>query len=354
MSTADGAASRLETHAPSNGHAPSIAIVRAESDPFASLRKRLGDGAADFNLRALTHTRLPVLIMGETGTGKSVLARDIHDALCPAAPFVEINAAALPAPLFCSEMFGHERGAFTGAHSSKQGLVTAARGGILFLDEVAELSLESQAHLLCFLDTGRYRAVGSVRDASSDARVFAATNQDLAGAVSEGRFREDLYYRLASVMLPISPLRERIADMPALVRELLAQAADRYGVPPPELGEDAIEAMNAHPWPGNLRQLRFVLDRLAVAWPGQLLGANHVRRVLRPASAPRADHTPAPVLEIRPLVEMERQLVKLAMERTGGNRTKAAALLGITTRGLYNKLRRYSLSPGVVPLPNGR
>ena len=286
---------------------------------------------------AIARTRLPVLIVGETGSGKSRLARMLHGTLTPAAPFVEINAGTLPGALLVSELFGHERGAFTGAVGAKQGLVAAADGGTIFLDEIGELPPDAQAQLLSFLDTGTYRRLGGVAPMRSDARLFTATNRDLRAAVAQGKFREDLYYRLASIVVPLPPLREQRARIPGLVGALLEQAAKRTGVPPPDLGADAMRVLAAHPWPGNVRQLRFVVERLAAVWAGQRIGAAEVSDVLEPAA-------PAPERGGCSLADMERELVERAMREARGNRTRAAEMLGITPRGLYNKLRRIGTS----------
>jgi DNA-binding NtrC family response regulator len=284
---------------------------------------------------AIARTRLPVLILGETGTGKTRLARMLHQTLTPSAPFVEVNAASLGGSLLGSELFGHERGAFTGAHVAKPGLVAAANGGTLFLDEIGELPLDSQAHLLSFLDTGLYRPIGSVRECSSEVRIVCATNRDLHDAVTAGRFREDLYYRLASIVLPLPALRARPQEIPALVGGFLQAASGRTGAPAPELTEEAMALLRGYPWPGNVRQLRFVIER-AVAAGTRRIEAADLEPLLR---APVTRLSASPV-EVRPLAEVEWEMVCRAMQRAGGNRTKAAALLGITPRGLYNKLRR--------------
>jgi DNA-binding NtrC family response regulator len=288
---------------------------------------------------AIARTRLPVMLLGETGSGKSRLGRMIHEQLTPRAPFVEVNAGTLPGNLLVSELFGHERGAFTGAVGSKLGLVAAAHGGTLFLDEIGELPDDAQAQLLSFLDTGTYRPLGAVRAARSDARVFTATNRDLEAAVAAGRFREDLYYRLASIAVSLPPLRDQRERLPVLIADLLAQAAARAETPAPVIASDALGALIDYRWPGNVRQLRFVIERLVAVWPGQRISADAVRAVLghtkpiAPVAAPASS-------DVYSLAEMERALVARAMRDARGNRTRAAALLGITPRGLYNKLRR--------------
>jgi len=303
-------------------------------DQQPSLGHILGAAAS-----AVTRTRLPVLILGETGSGKSHIAREVHGSLTPDAPFVEVNAAALPPTLLCSELFGHERGAFTGAHAAKAGLVALARGGTLFLDEIADLPMESQTHLLSFLDTGRFRPVGGVRELTSDARVFAATNRDLEELVAAGQFREDLYYRIASIVVAMPTLRARPGELPSIARTLLEVAASRHELPCPVLSQEALDCLVGFSWPGNIRQLKFVMERILVTWAGQIVGADEVRSVL---PRPCAESTIRPH-EVLPLAVAEREMVRRALESAGGSRTRAAQLLGITPRGLYNKLRRYGI-----------
>jgi DNA-binding NtrC family response regulator len=313
------------------------AIARAPSRPArprATVDALPVDGAIG---AAIARTRLPVLFVGETGTGKSRLARMLHETLAPSAPFVEVNAAALGGALLPSELFGHERGAFTGAHASKPGLVAVAHGGTLFLDEIGELSLEAQAQLLSYLDTGSYRPVGAVREGFSDARVFCATNRDLRDAIARGRFREDLYYRLASIVVPLRPLRAQRDRIATLARDLARQAAAHAQSEPPQLAPDAIEVLTAHDWPGNVRQLRHVIERAAVLASGRAIHASDIRALCVDADSAGERGLAG---QVPSLAEMERELVARAMHEARGNRTKAAQLLGITPRGLYNKLRR--------------
>lgn len=300
----------------------------------------LGRTLANPNHLALTKTNLPVLVLGETGTGKSTLARALHQAICPCKPYVEINVAALGTTLFLSEMFGHEKGAFTGAQSAKKGLATMAEGGMLFLDEVGELSPECQAHLLSFLDSGRFRPVGGVQVIESKARIVTATNRDLEKLVQAGTFREDLYYRLASVVIRIPALRERREDIGELARSLATAAAQRYATQPAHFEPEAIAAMERCAWPGNVRQLRFFIERLTVGWAGQAINADTVLGFL---PSQTLIPTKAPTSQVRSLSELERESVRRALEETGGNRTRAAELLGISARGLYNKIKKYEL-----------
>jgi PAS domain S-box-containing protein len=275
-----------------------------------------------------------VLILGETGVGKSWLARRIHQ-VSPRStkPFLEINCASLGPELVESELFGHERGAFTSAAESKRGLVEAADGGTLFLDEIGELPLPAQAHLLSFLDTQRFRRVGGTRPLSADVRILAATNLDLTKAIGEGRFRKDLYYRLSVVPIRIPPLRERRQDVPTLARDMLKDLAARRAIRDPILlTQPVVHAFQRYDWPGNIRELRNVLERVLI-----LNGGGPVRIEHLPFEMRRSNHEqPAP--EIGTLEEMEQTYIKRVLDAAGGNRTKAAEILGISRSTLRRKL----------------
>ena len=283
-----------------------------------------------------------VVITGESGTGKDVLARFIHARSQRAdTPMIAVNCAALPETLFESEFFGHERGAFTGATSTKRGLIEAADSSTLFLDEVGEMPLQTQVKLLRFLEEGRFRRVGATRDRDADVRVVAATNRNLAEDVTAGRFRADLFYRLNVISLHVTPLRQRREDIPALVEHFLALFRERFNRPALDLSSDARERLNSYDWPGNVRELRNTLERAAA-----LASANSDRieadQILPPSSAPTAegrtaDAPPAPMT----LDQLERQHILRVLEEQSGNRERAAAVLGISARTLYRKLREY-------------
>jgi DNA-binding NtrC family response regulator len=290
-----------------------------------------------------------VIITGESGTGKDVLARFIHaHSLRADSPVISVNCAALPETLFESEFFGHERGAFTGATATKRGLIEAADGSTLFLDEVGEMPLQTQVKLLRFLEEGRFRRVGSTRDRASDVRVIAATNRNLAEDVTSGRFRADLFYRLNVISLHVTPLRMRREDIPALVEHFLALYRERFNRPALDLSADARRRLDAYDWPGNVRELRNCLERAAALATGDLIEADQ----LLPAPAhTRGDanannssaegspstSTTAPVT----LEQLERQHILRVLEEASGNRERAAAILGISARTLYRKLREY-------------
>jgi two-component system, NtrC family, response regulator AtoC len=283
-----------------------------------------------------------VVITGESGTGKDVLARFIHARSQRAeTPMLAVNCAALPETLFESEFFGHERGAFTGATSTKRGLIEAADSSTLFLDEVGEMPLQTQVKLLRFLEEGCFRRVGSTRDREADVRVVAATNRNLAEDVTAGRFRADLFYRLNVISLHVPPLRHRRDDIPALVEHFLALFRERFNRPALDLSAEARARLAAHDWPGNVRELRNTLERAAaLASDADTIEAD---QLLLP-SAPRgaegqtpAGTPPAPLT----LDQLERQHIIRVLEEQGGNRERAAAVLGISARTLYRKLREY-------------
>jgi PAS domain S-box-containing protein len=269
-----------------------------------------------------------VLLLGETGVGKTWMARRIHDASpLRDGPFFEVNCAGLSGDLVESELFGHERGAFTGASAHKRGLVELAEGGTLFLDEVGELPLGVQAHLLTFLDTGFYRHVGGTRPIRADVRIIAATNVDLADAVERGRFRRDLYYRLAVVPIVVPPLRERRSDISAMARDILVELGRRTGHRSPVLTAAASAQLAAHDWPGNIRELRNALERALILARGAPVDVVHLS--LEPGDAKSAT---------APLDDVERREILRALETTNGNRTHAAARLGISRSTLKRKL----------------
>ncbi|HEY8431826.1 MAG TPA: sigma-54 dependent transcriptional regulator, partial [Sandaracinaceae bacterium] len=297
-------------------------------------------------------TDATVAIYGETGTGKEVVARRLHLSSPRAAgPFVALNAACVPRELFESELFGHKKGAFTGATSDRAGLFREADSGTLFIDELAELPLESQAKLLRALETRRVRGVGDSREVPVDVRIIAATNRDLWTEVQEGRFREDLYFRLSVFPIVLPPLRERREDVVPLAEHLLG----RLGGPERTLDDEAKKALEAHDWPGNVRELLNVLRRASLFATGTTIDGPLIRRMLaasvfaqpsaRAAQAPRpaAAEPPASEPPMR-LADVERQHIERTLERMGGNITRAATSLGIDRRTLQRKLRSYGIT----------
>ncbi len=284
--------------------------------------------------RVAAHRDLTVLIGGETGTGKELLARALHYASPRARePFVEVNCAAIPANLLESELFGHERGAFTGAVATKPGLFELAHGGTLFLDEIATLPLELQPKLLRALETRAIRRVGGQQTRQVDVRVIAATHVDLGEAVRGGEFREDLYYRLNVVLLVLPPLRDREDDIELLARGFVERIAAGYGLPVPALGPEALAALRRHSWPGNVRELRNVLERAVVLSPPGTLALEPLE------AAPRVPRAGGPSLPFpATLQELARAAVVAMLELTGGNKSEAARRLGISRPRLQRLL----------------
>src|SRR5579885_2338013 len=273
-----------------------------------------------------------VIITGESGTGKDALARFIHSRSARAdSPMLSVNCAALPESLFESEFFGHERGAFTGATATKRGLIEAADGSTLLLDEVGEMPLQTQVKLLTFLEEGTFRRVGSTRDREADVRVIAATNRNLAEDVNAGRFRTDLFYRLNVISLHVPPLRQRREDIPAL--------AERFSRPALNLSEEAQQRLASYDWPGNVRELRNCLERAAALATSDTIEAEQV--VAPDAAKTSEGKSPAAGVAPATLEQLERQHIQRVLEETGGNRERAAAILGISARTLYRKLREY-------------
>jgi DNA-binding NtrC family response regulator len=294
-----------------------------------ALRRTLEQAA-----RVAVHRDLSVLIGGETGTGKELLARALHYGSPRARePFVEVNCAAIPANLLESELFGHERGAFTGAVATKPGLFELAHGGTLFLDEVATLPHELQPKLLRALETRSIRRVGGQQTREVDVRVIAATHVELGQAVRRGEFREDLYYRLNVVLLVLPPLREREGDIELLARTFVQRIATGYGLPVPELSAEVLRALTAHRWPGNVRELRNALERGVVLSPPGTLSLGPLDERQEQVTAPRGA-LPFPAR----LDEVIRATVEATLELTGGNKSEAARRLGISRPRLQRLL----------------
>ncbi|MGB8929616.1 MAG: sigma-54 dependent transcriptional regulator [Anaeromyxobacteraceae bacterium] len=298
-------------------------------------------------VRKLAPQRTTVLLTGESGTGKELVARALHD-LSPRAalPFVAVNCGAIPGELIESELFGHARGAFTDAVRAKKGLATEADGGTLFLDEIGELPLAMQVKLLRFLQEEEVRPVGDTRAVKVDVRVVAASARDLARAVAAGQFREDLYYRLDVVGLRLPPLRERPEDVEALAQHFLAGFAGlRPDLARLELSDAARDALRAYRWPGNVRELRHALERAVVLADGPLIREEDLPDAVRAGGA-RPPPVPGPDAALsvkRATRELEERLIRAALARTGGNRTRAAELLELSYRALLYKIKEYGV-----------
>ena len=279
-----------------------------------------------------------VLLTGETGTGKELFAQLIHErSLRRKQPIVAINCAALPEPLLESELFGHERGAFTGAVARKPGKFEMATGGTLFLDEVADMSLALQAKLLRALELKRIEPLGATRTIQIDVRIVAATNRDLAAAVRSGTFREDLFYRLHVFPILLPPLRERDEDIPILAVHFLNEYNRALGKPVEGFDADALDALQAYAWPGNVRELRHAIERAVILAKSRLIGIADLPRPLQAAPATPGPTGAAP----KPLAELERNAILAALDAAGGNRSKAARLLGITRNQIQYWLRTH-------------
>lgn len=332
------------------------ARLKKERDALLSdVRERyrmVGTSAAMRRVYALIEkaARVPskVLVTGESGTGKERVARAIHLRSGRAAgPFVALNCAALPADLVESELFGHERGAFTGAAARKPGAFEQATGGTLFLDEVGDMAPATQAKVLRVLEDGRLRRVGGTEEVVVDARVVAATNRDLRAEAEGGRFREDLYWRLNVVAIHLPALRERKEDVPALVAHFLDQLADEHGTLPKRVERAALALLAGHGWPGNVRELRNAVERLAVMADGETIGAADVRAALRPghdSGQGAGGEAEPPVEELRAAREaFEREHIRAVLAAHDGRMTAAADALGIDRTSLWRKMQALGL-----------
>jgi two-component system response regulator HydG len=286
---------------------------------------------------AMARTQAPVVLLGETGTGKEVLARVLH-ASSPRAgqPFVAVNCAALPADLLESELFGHVRGAFSGAVRDKSGLFESAEGGTLLLDEIAEMPLPLQVKLLRVLQDGEVRRVGATREVTVNVRIFAATHRDLRARVEEGTFREDLYYRLKVFTLSLPPLRARREDILPLARQMLGNE-ETLAI---GFTKDAEKALLCHPWPGNVRELSNAVRHGAALARGKLIALAELPDDLQPGKG-----TSPPAQKLRTLEEVEREHVLAILDICGGRQSDAARILGIGRNTLWRKLGAWSASP---------
>jgi two-component system, NtrC family, response regulator AtoC len=289
-------------------------------------------------------TKSSVLITGETGTGKELVANAIHEASPRKAKlFVPLNCAAIPADLLESELFGHARGAFTGAHGERTGKFEVADGGTLFLDEIGDMPYELQAKLLRVLQEGVIEPIGSNRRIEVDVRVVSSTNRDLEAGMKANRFREDLYYRLNVFHLAVPPLRERREDIGLLAELFLHEFSRELGKRPPDLGADAVRLLEQHAWPGNVRELRNLMERSAVLCEEPVIDARFCRTLLPGLPREEAEAEPEP-LELEPAVDaFERKTILRALAAAHDNKAQAARLLGVTERTLWNKLKKHGL-----------
>ena len=289
-------------------------------------------------VRKAATTSAPVLVLGENGTGKEMVARALHRrSRQRGGPFVAINCNAIPENLLESELFGHEKGSFTGAHASRRGLIETAAGGTIFLDEIGELPAALQVKLLRFLQEKTFQRVGGRQEIESDARVIAATNVNLKEAVQSGRFREDLYFRLAVLVVTVPPLRERGGDIDLIAREFLRCYGSQHGRPGLAFTPDAVRALNSHAWPGNIRELQNRVQRATIMAEGKRVSAADLELAVA-----ADDQRPQTLKEAREC--LERQLVEDALRRHGGKITSAAAELGVSRPTLYELIEKLGVS----------
>ncbi len=291
-------------------------------------------------IREIANLKSTVLIRGESGTGKELVAQAIHSVGDRASkPFVAVSCAALTETLLESELFGHEKGSFTGAHARKKGKFELADGGTLFLDEIGDISSKLQLDLLRVLQERSFFRVGGSDEVRVDVRVIASTNANLGEAVAEGTFRGDLYYRLNVIEIRLPPLRERREDIPLLAREFIERIATEMGREPADLDDAALGLLMNHEWPGNVREFENALERALVTCRGRALSSDDFAFLVRDASERAASHVPADL----PLEEIEKRVIAATLRRHGGNIKETATVLGIDRSTLYEKIKRYGI-----------
>jgi DNA-binding NtrC family response regulator len=323
------------------------ADLRAQAGPSEMLGKSPAMQRLQDLIRRAAPTEGRVLITGENGTGKELVARALHQlSRRRSGPFVKLNCAAVPADLIESELFGHERGAFTGAVAARKGKFELADQGTLFLDEVGDMPAAMQAKVLRVLQEGELERVGGHATLRCDVRVVAATNKDLTAEVAAGHFREDLYYRLAVVPIHAPALREHKEDIPELAERFLAEACQRNGRRPMAFARDACLALQGYDYPGNVRELKNLVERIAILRDGPGIGAEEVAAVLPGARRPRSDRhrEGAPLKDL--VEEAEREIVLAALEKHGDNIAETARALGLERSHLYKKMRALGLKRG--------
>jgi DNA-binding NtrC family response regulator len=327
-------------------HGHPVSPARRENVVFAPIMRSPSMRALDRTLRAIAPKQIAISLVGESGTGKEVLARRIHD-LSPrrSGPFVPINCAAVPDALFESELFGHEKGSFTGATERMRGKIEPAHGGTLFLDEIGDMPLAVQGKLLRFLENQKFMRVGGSEKISVDVRLVCATLRPLEQEVQAGRFRGDLYYRIQGIQLDVPPLRARQADLAPLVQQLLSQLSSRHGVAPVKLTRSALAALRCYPWPGNIRELRNVLELVVVMRAGKRVRVEDLPAALRakvaangPVMPRRSTVDHLQVSLDRPLRHSVMQIIEAALALENGNAMRAARRLGISARTIQRHL----------------
>ena len=292
-------------------------------------------------LKQVALSDVPVLLRGETGVGKELIARILHERSKRSdGPFVAVNCGGFTEELFSSEIFGHVKGAYTGAHADRPGRYALAEGGTLLLDEVGEVPLKNQVELLRVLEAHEYQPLGDTQVHHADVRVIAATNRDLEKAVQEGRFREDLYYRLNVVPVDIPPLRQRQEDIPLLVEMFLEESCRAQGQPRKQVSPATMDRLINHAWPGNVRELRNLIQRLVVICPQKTILPSHLPGAL---GEPAAESSHFSISLGSSMQEVEAELIRQTLERITSNRREAAAILGISVRSLQYKIKQYAI-----------
>jgi two-component system response regulator HydG len=301
-------------------------------------------------LRQVAPTDVTVLVTGDSGTGKELVARALHqNSRRRNAPFVALNCAALPESLLESELFGHEKGSFTGAAARKIGHIEHAEGGTLFLDEVGDMPLTTQVKILRVLEQREIVRVGSSTTVPVDIRVVAATNQNLIEAVSQRRFREDLYFRLKVVSIDLPPLRDRPSDVPLLVEAFVTELSARHGTQVRGMAPEVLRVLQAQPWPGNVRELRNVVENMVVTGTHEVLQLSDLPPALRSENVPPPASSDGITLAGRTALDVEREHIRATLALVGDNRSKAARMMGIGERTLYRKIKEYGLGSREAP-----
>ncbi len=307
--------------------------------------------------RITAMTDVTLLVLGESGTGKELLAQAIHHHSRRAlGPFIAINCAALPESLAESELFGHRKGAFTGAVADQQGRIQAAKGGTLFLDEIGDLPLSIQAKLLRFLESGECQVVGQTRVDKVDTRIIAATHRDLYAQSQLGKFRQDLYYRLNIVPLELPPLCRRLDDLEMLLDTFTKQLAQRHNLSAPHYSKSALKQLRCHTWPGNIRELHNFCERMLILFHGQTIEPTHLPREFQPAKTALFQQLGEIEGFLLPdtginLEALEISMIRQALHKTYGNRSQAARLLGLTRDTLLYRIKKYAIQAVTDSIP---
>ncbi len=327
--------------------------LREEVEKYRKSEKLIGEHpsfrAVLEKVRIIARTDSTVMIYGESGTGKELIAREIHSLSNRSdGPFIAINMASIPEDLLESELFGHKKGAFTGATSDKKGLFVAANGGTLFLDEISETSPKLQAKLLRVIETKEITPLGSTRPIKVNVRILAATNKDLKRLVQEKKFREDLFYRLNVITIKLPPLRERKSDIPLLVDYFVRKYSLKHGLPPKKFSREALDLLQRYPWPGNVRELEHVVEQALILSQTDVIGPDDLPDELRRGAAGMKGEVFERFLSdgLLSLEKLEERYIKFVLDATQWDKKRAAAILGIDLSTLYRKLTKYNIKKG--------